>query len=63
LARKAGIEKINVVPIHCTTFYTTAHGVKRIFERGLSLQDLQNVVNYAERRLKQYNGSNGGIVY
>jgi hypothetical protein len=32
-------------------------------ERGFSLEQLKSVVNYPDKKSRQYKGANGGIVY
>jgi hypothetical protein len=45
------------------TFYVTSHVLKRIAERGLTLEQLKSVVNGPSRKMQQYRGDNGGFVY
>ena len=46
-----------------TKFHNTAHALRRISERALTVELLESVVNQHERRTQQYHGEHGGIVY
>lgn len=45
------------------TFYDTTHARIRRAERSLSVQAMKDVVNYSDKRMQQYRGTNGGFVY
>jgi len=44
-------------------FHTTTHGINRVFERGLSLEAMKNVVNYHDKKQQQCRGKHKGHVY
>lgn len=44
-------------------FHVTGHVLIRIAERGLSLDQLKQVVSHPDRKRQQYKGDNGGFVY
>ena len=46
-----------------TTWHTTAHGLNRVFQRGLVLDDMKAVVNSPDRKQQQRKGRHGGFVY
>jgi hypothetical protein len=43
-------------------FIATKHVLKRVQERGLSLEDMKNVVKYGAAQISLHHGKHGGIV-
>jgi len=56
--RSGGDETLNV-----TKFHLTRHVQQRMLQRGLSVQDLKDVVKYAQNPFKQKQGTHGGTIY
>jgi hypothetical protein len=52
---------INVEQIK--NFYDSTHAGNRRNERGVSLQNMKDVVNYHDAKTQQYRGEHGGFVY
>ena len=44
-------------------FYETGHVIQRAIERGLSLEDMKQIVNYHDTKTQQTKGGHGGMIY
>jgi hypothetical protein len=46
-----------------TNFNCSTHAKRRIEERGLSLDEMKNVLKYPDSKRWQYRGEHGGVVF
>ena len=44
-------------------FHETRHVFQRAAERGLSIDDMKQIVNYHDSKVQQTKGGHGGMVY